>query len=152
MEWISVKDRLPEPEVMVLATVNGYDGLLTLERRWETCYSMTESDFNDFLYWDWVDNEGQDLEGLVSHWTYAEPLFPAFPLEYTYTNYEIIIREGNFEDGDRFEARVRELPDLLVYAETHEDAYNEMQGLIEVTAQSFSEDGKDMPEPINGEK
>jgi len=68
MKWISVEDRLPEPEVMVLATVSGYDGILTLERRWETCNSMMESEFKDFLYWDWVDNDGQDLEGLVSHW------------------------------------------------------------------------------------
>jgi hypothetical protein len=29
---------------------------------------MMESDFEDFLYWDWVDNDGQDLEDLVTHW------------------------------------------------------------------------------------
>ena len=59
--------------------------------------------------------------------------------------YSIIIREGDFEDGDCFEARVRELPDLLVYAETHEDAYLEIQDLIDVTAESCAEDGKAMP-------
>tara|TARA_B110000503_G_scaffold121508_1_gene185150 strand:- start:525 stop:755 length:231 start_codon:yes stop_codon:yes gene_type:complete len=62
--------------------------------------------------------------------------------------YEIIIREGDFGDGDRFEARVRELPDLLAYAKTYEDAYLEIQDLIAVTAESCAEDGKAMPIPI----
>lgn len=66
--WISVNDRLPEPETPVLAIVNGYDGILTVERRWETCNPYIEGYFEDFLYWDWVDNDGQDLEGLITHW------------------------------------------------------------------------------------
>ena len=60
-------------------------------------------------------------------------------------SYEIIIREGDFGDGDRFEARVRELPNLLVYTETYEDAYLDIQDLIELTAESCAEDGKAMP-------
>ena len=59
--------------------------------------------------------------------------------------YSIIIREGDFEDGDRFEARVKELPNLLVYTETYEDAYLDIQDLIELTAESCAEDGKAMP-------
>ena len=75
-------------------------------------------------------------------------------------SYEIIIREGDYEDGDRFEARVRELPNLLAYAKTYEDAYLEIQDLIAsakfffrwrirfVTAESCAEDGKSMPKPL----
>jgi hypothetical protein len=67
-EWISVDERLPEEETPVLAIVDGYDGLLTVERRWERCNVMTEPYYMDFLYWDWVDNDGQDLEGKVRFW------------------------------------------------------------------------------------
>jgi hypothetical protein len=67
-KWISVEDRLPDPEVPVLGIVNGFDGILTLERRWEICDPYSESYYKDFLYWDWTDNDGQDFEGLVTHW------------------------------------------------------------------------------------
>lgn len=67
-DWISVKDRLPDPEVAVLAIVRGFDGVLTLERRWEICNPMVEPYFEDFLYWDWIDNDGQDLGGRVAYW------------------------------------------------------------------------------------
>jgi len=63
-------------------------------------------------------------------------------------SYEIIITEGDFGDGDRFVARVRELPDLLAYAKTYEDAYLEIKDLIAVTAESCAEDGKTMPKPL----
>ena len=63
-------------------------------------------------------------------------------------SYEIIIKKGNFENGDCFEARVRELPDLLAHAETYEDAYLEIQDLIEVTAESCAEDGKVIPKHL----
>ena len=63
-------------------------------------------------------------------------------------SYETIIREGDYEDGDRFEARVRELPNLLAYAKTYEDAYLEIQDLIAVTAESCAEDEKAMPKPL----
>jgi hypothetical protein len=67
-EWVSVDDHLPEEDTPVLAIVDGYDGLLTVERRWERCNEMTETYYKDFLYWDWVDNDGQDLEGKVRFW------------------------------------------------------------------------------------
>ena len=35
-EWISVEDRLPEPEVPVLALVHGLDDPIVLVRFWET--------------------------------------------------------------------------------------------------------------------
>lgn len=68
IDWISVDDRLPEPETYVLGIVDGFDGVLTLVRLWETCDPFNESYFEDFLYWDWVDNDGQDLEGKVRYW------------------------------------------------------------------------------------
>lgn len=76
--WVSVDDRLPEAETPVLAIVDGYDGLLTLERRWEHCNEMVETYYKDFLYWDWVDNDGQDLEGRVKFWMHL-PEPPALP-------------------------------------------------------------------------
>ena len=51
-EWVSVDDRLPEAETPVLAILDGYSGLLTVERRWEHCNEMTEPYYKDFLYWD----------------------------------------------------------------------------------------------------
>ena len=72
-KWISVEDELPEPETPVLAMVNGYDGILTLERRWEICDPFEEAYFKDFLYWDWIDNDGQQLDELVSHWMPRPP-------------------------------------------------------------------------------
>lgn len=66
--WISVLDSLPDPEVAVLAIVDGYDGILTIERRWERCVPFNEPYFNDYLYWDWVDNDGQDFEDRVKFW------------------------------------------------------------------------------------
>jgi hypothetical protein len=67
-EWVSTDERLPEADTPVLAIVDGYDGLLTVERRWERCDQMTEPYYKDFLYWDWVDNDGQDLEDRVRFW------------------------------------------------------------------------------------
>lgn len=73
-DWISVKDELPEPETMVLGIVDGYDGILTLERRWELCNPLVESCFTDYLYWDWVDNDGQDFCERVRYWQYLPQL------------------------------------------------------------------------------
>jgi hypothetical protein len=72
--WNDAEEVLPSPEEQVIAIVDGYDGLLTLERRWEICYEHIEPYFKDFLYWDWVDNDGQDLEGRVRYWMYRSDL------------------------------------------------------------------------------
>lgn len=72
-KWIDVVDELPEPETAVLAIVDGYDGILTVERRWEHCNPMIESWYEDFLYWDWIDNDGQDFEGRVQCWMPIPP-------------------------------------------------------------------------------
>lgn len=67
-KWVGVEDRLPPPETPVLAIVNGFDGILTVERRWEVCNPHIEAYFEDFLYWDWVDNDGQDFCEKVVKW------------------------------------------------------------------------------------
>ena len=51
LKWISVDDRLPEPEQAVLAAVNGLDAPIVLGLRWECCNPMIEGYFKDFLYW-----------------------------------------------------------------------------------------------------
>ena len=66
--WISVEDRLPEPEQIVLAAVNGFDAPVVAHMLWETCNPMIELYYKDFLYWDDVHHDGQDFGELVSHW------------------------------------------------------------------------------------
>ena len=66
--WINVEEKLPEPETPVIAIVGGYDAPIVIELRWETCNSMVESYFKDFLYWDDPNNDGQDYQDLVSFW------------------------------------------------------------------------------------
>jgi len=68
LKWISVDDRLPEPEQAVLAAVNGLDAPIVLGLRWECCNPMIEGYFKDFLYWDDPNNDGQDFGDRVSHW------------------------------------------------------------------------------------
>ena len=49
-DWISVYDRLPEPEQAVLAAVDGLGAPIVLELRWETCNPMTEPYYEDFFF------------------------------------------------------------------------------------------------------
>ncbi len=67
-QWISVEDRLPEPEQVVLAAVNGFDAPVVAHMLWECCNPMIESYFKDFLYWDDVHHDGQDFGEDVTHW------------------------------------------------------------------------------------
>lgn len=59
--------------------------------------------------------------------------------------YSITIRKGIFEGEECYEARVRELPDLVEYADTFEEAYELALDGIETTAEIFAEQGRDMP-------
>ena len=61
--------------------------------------------------------------------------------------YSVLIREGDFKDGDFFEARVLELPNVIIYEKTYQEAYEVVVDLIEATAESFAEDGAHMPTP-----
>ena len=67
-DWISVDDRLPEPEQAVLAAVNGFDAPVVAVMLWECCNPMVEGYFKDFLYWDGFHHDGMDFGDLISHW------------------------------------------------------------------------------------
>ncbi len=59
--------------------------------------------------------------------------------------YNITVRRGEFEDEILYEARVRELPDLVEYGETFDEAYQLALDAIETTAGVFEEKGLPMP-------
>src|SRR5690625_314600 len=61
--------------------------------------------------------------------------------------YNIIVRRGVFEGETLYEARVKELPDLDEYAETHAEAYELAVDAIETTAAIMAERGRAIPDP-----
>ena len=61
--------------------------------------------------------------------------------------YNITVRKGSFDGEVCFEARVRELPDLREYGDTHGEAYELALDAIETTAKIFAEKGRKMPAP-----
>jgi predicted RNase H-like HicB family nuclease len=63
--------------------------------------------------------------------------------------YNINIRRGEFDGEILFEARVKEFPDLIEYAESYEDAYALAMDAIETTATIVSEKGRSLPEPFS---
>lgn len=69
MKWISVEDRLPEPEepVLVLAPdKHKYPFIGALY--WEVCSRIIEPRFRFSLYWGNCDDDGVNLESSVTHW------------------------------------------------------------------------------------
>lgn len=62
--------------------------------------------------------------------------------------YNITIRRDIFEGETLFEARVRELPDLVEYAETYDEAYALAIDTIETAAEAFAEMGRAFPQAI----
>jgi predicted RNase H-like HicB family nuclease len=62
-------------------------------------------------------------------------------------DYNIRIRRGEIEGETLFEARVKELPDLIEYGETFDDAYDLALDAIETTARIFAEKRRLMPVP-----
>lgn len=62
--------------------------------------------------------------------------------------YNITVRRGEFEGELLYEARVKELPDLVEYAETSEDAYELAVDAIDTTATAMAERGVAMPTPM----
>lgn len=62
--------------------------------------------------------------------------------------YNITVRWGEFEGDSLFEARVKELPDLVEYAESYEEAYELAIDAIETTAAAMAERGASMPIPL----
>jgi predicted RNase H-like HicB family nuclease len=63
-------------------------------------------------------------------------------------SYTIAIRHDVFEGEACFEARVRELPDLVEYGDSYEEAYALAKDGIETTAAVFREKNKAMPPAI----
>lgn len=61
--------------------------------------------------------------------------------------YNINIRRVSIDGEDLFEARVKELPDVIAYSETADDAYAMAMDAVEATAEHFNELGKSMPVP-----
>ena len=66
--WRCALTDKPSPELPVIARVHGIDQPVVLELRWETCNPMLESYFEDYLYWDDPNNDGQDFEDRVFLW------------------------------------------------------------------------------------
>ena len=54
-------------------------------------------------------------------------------------DYGITIRRVIKEGEDCFEARVRELPDVVEYADTHDEAYELVIDTIETTEEALKE-------------
>lgn len=62
--------------------------------------------------------------------------------------YGIEVRRRVIDGEAKFEARVRELPDLAEYADTFDEAYALAVDAIETTAKVFAERGRAMPAPV----
>ena len=59
--------------------------------------------------------------------------------------YNITVRRGEFEGETLFEARVKELPDLVEYGETFEEAHALAVDAIATTSEILAEKGRVMP-------
>lgn len=66
--------------------------------------------------------------------------------------YTITIRQAEFDGEILYEARVKELPDIAEFSETHEEAYALALDAIATTAEIFEEKGRAMPEPLDSEE
>lgn len=61
--------------------------------------------------------------------------------------YRITVAEGVWEGAQLFEARVTELPSVVEYAATAEEAHALAVDAIQTTAAVFAESGRAMPVP-----
>lgn len=66
-------------------------------------------------------------------------------------SYNITIRQIEVDRQELFEARVRELPDVVEFGETWQEAYELAADTIETTAKIMAERGRRMPEPASVE-
>jgi len=62
--------------------------------------------------------------------------------------YNITIRRDTFDGEVLFEARVKELPDVAEYGETHEEAYDLALDTIETAAAAYAEKGRTFPDAM----
>ena len=63
-------------------------------------------------------------------------------------DYTIAIQRGVYDGELCFSARVKELPDLVEYGDTYEEAYDLAIGAIEATYKALSQIGRTMPLPM----
>lgn len=63
-------------------------------------------------------------------------------------DYNISLRQIGTSDEPLFEARVREFPDAIDYAEDREEAYELVIDTIEASLEVLQERGKQPPEPV----
>ncbi|WP_424946024.1 toxin-antitoxin system HicB family antitoxin [Candidatus Spongiihabitans sp.] len=63
-------------------------------------------------------------------------------------DYTILIRKLGEAGSDSYEARVREFPDLVIYAEDHAQAYEEIADLIHEIIEDLSKEGRSIPNTI----
>lgn len=61
--------------------------------------------------------------------------------------YNITVRRGTFDGEVCYEARIKEFPDLIEYADSAEEAYELAIDALETTAEIFAEKGRPMPVP-----
>lgn len=66
--------------------------------------------------------------------------------------YTIVIRRAEFDGQALYEVKVRELPDIAEYAESHEEAYALALDALNATAGAFAEQGREMPPPFQSEE
>lgn len=66
-------------------------------------------------------------------------------------SYAITIRQLEVDGQELFEARVRELPDVVDFGQTWAEAYELAVDTIETTAEIMAERGRRMPEPASVE-
>lgn len=59
--------------------------------------------------------------------------------------YNITVRKSLSSGEEHFEARVLELPDVVEYADSYEEAYALAVDTIETTAEIYKEKGKALP-------
>lgn len=63
-------------------------------------------------------------------------------------DYSITVRQVNLDGEPVFEARIRELPDVVEYADRADEAYDLALDSIETTAIVLAEQGRPMPPPF----
>ena len=72
--------------------------------------------------------------------------------EFDAARFSITVRKETTEDGEMFVARVVELPDVAIYGETYDYAYEGAIETIEAAKEVFDENNQEFPSPEIGPK
>lgn len=68
------------------------------------------------------------------------------------TDYRITVQRRDTEDGRMFEGTVYEFPDIAVFGETFEEAYELAVDAIDALAQLLADQGRPIPDPAEPER